>query len=366
LARQDARVIPITCYYVIDTGKRARKLGAVIPIPPQDMNELARSFEGYLRVERGRSPMTIKRYLSTLTKFAAYIDAENADLVLEKVVKADLVKFLRQSAGDGNEPSRTTWNLALASLRSFYEYLFKTEVINVNPAMRIDRLKTNLREPTPLSLDEYLALVEAAEQLSAKPVRSRNAVIIHVLFHSSLRVREVCSLNLDHLDFDNRWFSNIRTKGSKWLSLPFSDLVSAALERYLNDRTHLAANKKNGEPELALFLSTRGTRLSIRAIEEMVTNCAQQAGISRSVGPHLVRHSGATGMSELGTPLSVVQEILGHASVSTTRRYVHVRDVARRNAVDSLGKEVTKRLRDRTRRPSRRSTSTPDVGFNEQ
>lgn len=309
-----------------------------ILLPP--MPQLVADFAAYLRQERMRGTGTIKRYTGIVEEFALFLDnltKDNIGLGLETVDKHHLIQFLRRN--DEAEPSRALWNIRLAALRAFYDYLYKVGIVMTNPAMRIDRLKTNPRQPVPLSLDELLAVIDAIEQ-EAGLYRSRNTAIIQVFFHCALRVAELVSLNMDQVDFQNYLFTNIRTKGGKWISLPFNDLVAACLEQYLRQR-------KPVEGQTALFLSNRGQRLSIRAVEELVKTYAMKAGISRPVGPHLLRHSGATELADLGTPLHVVQEICGHASVTTTQHYVHAKGNARRKAIDALGKEVSKRAKQR-------------------
>lgn len=311
-----------------------------------DMHNLVKEFTAYLREERMRGKATIKRYVAVLDEFTGFLAerANGAGIALEAVEKAQLVEFLREGAQAPREPSRSLWNTRLAALRAFYDYLFKVEVVTVNPAQRIDRLKTNPREPVPLSLDEFLGLVEAMAQAPVS-YRTRNVAIVQVLFHCALRVSELVSLEVGQVDFENYVFANVRTKGKKWLSVPFNDLVAEALERCLKNRKRLGA----AEEETALFLSDRGTRLSVRSVQGLIRSYAKLAGISRPVTPHLLRHSGATELADLGTPLRVVQEICGHASITTTQRYVHVKGTARRQAINALGRQVAKRARQRER-----------------
>jgi len=316
---------------------------------PLDMSALVKDFEAYLRDERMRSPSTIKRYLSIVTDFAAFMTSEPGYEVLDldRVEKNHLLEFLRREAGASAEPSRAIWNLRLASLRSFYDFLFKREVVSVNPAHKIDRLKVNPKEPVPLSLDEFLALVDAMETAGGT-YRARNVAIAHVLFHCALRVAELVSLEVHQADLSNHVFPDVPTKGAKWLSVPFNDLVASVLERYLSDRPQLARGEAS-----ALFLSDRGKRLSIRAVQEMLTTYGLKARIGRTVTPHLLRHSSATELVELGTSMRTVQAHCGHASITTTERYVHVKDGARRKAIDALGRRVTRVAAERASRKIR-------------
>jgi site-specific recombinase XerD len=202
-----------------------------------------------------------------------------------------------------------------------------------------------VKEPVPLSFDEMIRLVEAVEDNCASVYKHRNVAILQILFHCALRVTEVVSLDLSQLDFDNYLFLNVRRKGGKELAAAFNDVVAESIEKYLAVRDEFAP--EGGDQ--ALFLSDRKRRLSVRAVQEMVRRYAELAGISRRVSPHLLRHSSATQLVEVGTPLRVVQEICGHASVSTTQRYVHVNNGQRRRAVDALGERWKSESRSRRR-----------------
>jgi site-specific recombinase XerD len=303
------------------------------------MEDAIAAFASYLSLERMRQTSTVARYVRVLRDFGRFLkdEARGAEIALEEVDKNTLSRFMRRGMEDADEPSRSVWNARLAALRAFYGYLFRQEKISVNPAHRLDRFKVHAKEPVPLSLDEYLALVSAMSS-ARRASRNRNIAIIEVMFHCALRVAEVVSLDLSQVDLENYVFLDVRTKGNKRLSAVFNDVVAEAIERHLKERgTELE--------ETALFLSDRGARLSVRTVQELVKSYAKKAGISRTVTPHLLRHSSATQLVELGTPIRVVQEICGHSSVTTTERYVHVNGGARRRAIDALGVEVQRRFR---------------------
>jgi site-specific recombinase XerD len=301
------------------------------------------AFETYLRVERRRGASTTARYVDIVRSFVAHREALASGSDLAVADRNDCLEFLRSGTVVAGEPSRSVWNLRLSALRAFYQYLVDLEVIAKNPTHRIERHKIASREPIPLSMTEFLDLVEAAERTSPL-VRSRNVAIVQVLYNTALRVAEVVSLDVDRVDWDAYAFRDVRTKGNKWLSAKFPDLVAGVLERYLGDRA-----RRKIISEGALFVSERGTRLSIRAVQQLVRDLGTAAGIQRPVTPHLLRHSCATELVDLGTGLKVVQQICGHASQSTTERYVHVRAGADRAAIDALGSAVDRGLKARRR-----------------
>jgi integrase/recombinase XerC len=254
--------------------------------------------------------------------------------------------FLRHYAGRTGQASPSSWNLGLAALRSFYSFLFEEEIIDLNPALRIKRRKIKGgNEPLPLSLDEFLSLMDAIEQGPERRNRSRNVAIAAVFFHCGLRVTELVSLDLAQVDFQNGRLRNVRIKGNKKLSADLNEEVTPALKQYLQDRPYFSAP----DDEPALFLSGLGRRLSVRSVQEMVKGYAKRAGINRSVGPHLLRHSFATVLDDEGVPVPVIQDMLDHESISTTRRYIHVRDPGRRRASALLAQQTARRRQQRQR-----------------
>ncbi len=305
------------------------------------MPNLIEEFEQHLRVERRRGALTVARYRTIVDDFARYLvsDPEISRLRLADLTRLHCIGYLRsQTRTATEEPSRSVWNQRLSALRSLFQYLVDQEIISKNPTHGIERHKIASKEPIPLSLDEFLELVDAAER-SGPLFRSRNVAIVQVLFNTALRVSELVSLNVEQVDWDAYLFTDVRTKGDKRLCAKFPDLVAAALQGYLADRErrHPASNGP-------LFLSMRGTRLSVRAVEELVRELGREAGIKRPVTPHLLRHSCATVLSERGTEIKVIQEICGHAYQATTERYIHARAGADRVAIDTLGEVVTNAL----------------------
>ncbi len=301
----------------------------MLHVTPHRMADIIDEFAAYLRDERMRAPRTVARYRDVLTSFTATVVGAGADI--EALDKLTLTAFLRERARTARGPSRSTWNTELSALRAFYGFLYAHDRIKANPALRVERQRPLTREAQPLSLDEFLRLVDAMGE-SQPAYRARNTAIALVLFHTAMRVAELVSLDLGQTDLEARVFRDVRVKGQKRHGIAFNDVVCEALEAYLVDRPRYAP-----ESESALFVSDRQKRLSVRMVQETIRRAARRAGIQRSVTPHLLRHSSATQLVEMGTPLPVVQEICGHAEITTTRRYVHLADTRRRQAIDDLG-----------------------------
>lgn len=306
------------------------------------MTSLVDELEQYLRIERRRGALTVACYRAIVDDFVRYLasNPETSGLGLAEVTRLHCLGYLRSPGRTATEePSRSVWNQRLAALRSLCQYLLDRELIAKNPTHGIERHKIRPREPIPLSLEEFTDLVEAAGR-SGPMFRSRNVAIVLVLFNTAIRVSELVSLDVDQVSWDASLFKDVLVKGDKRLSKKFPALVAEALQGYLADRA-----RRHPVSDGALFLSMRGTRLSVRAVEELVSELGRKAGIGRPVTPHLLRHSCVTELVvEQGMPLKVAQEICGHASLKTTERYTHARAGADRVAIDTLGAAVAKAL----------------------
>ncbi len=315
--------------------------------PTVRMQTLIEGFRRYLREERHLAPATVARYVDVLEKLIVFLanGTDPAEVPLDAVTRSSLMEFLcREAAAEG--PSRPMWNIQLSGVRAFYQFLAGDTSFRESPAHSIERVRIHSKRRLPLSLDEYLDFIEAIERGSAF-YRARNVAIAQVFFHTALRVASVASLNVDHLDFENYLLHNVKTKGGKWHSPPMNDLLRVTLERWLAERELF----RPASDEKALFLSDRGTRLSVRAIQEMVRSYGREAGISHPVSPHPLRHSSATELAEL-TTIQTVQLHCDHESIVTTQRYVHAREAAWRSAVQALGEVVRSRAQQRSGAPA--------------
>ncbi|MCK6682656.1 MAG: tyrosine-type recombinase/integrase [Thermoanaerobaculia bacterium] len=316
------------------------------------MPSLIKQFATHLTEERGRSPRTVVAYVGILDVFAAFLcEAHGAggEALLDVVDKGEVSRFLRQASPRGNEPSEAVFNLRLSALRTFFEWLVREEKVSVNPALRLDHQKVKKTDPIPLDFDEMLRLVDAAG-VSPASQRDRDTAVIQVFVHCSLRVGEVVSLNLSQVDLDRYLLVDVRVKGGKKLSVPMNDIVAEALERYMKVRD-------GNEGEAALFVSNRGSRLSIRAAQELVKRCARRAKLTTRTTCHILRHSSASELADLGTPVSVIKEHLGHESVLTTQRYIHPKSTATREAVTALGARWRRGARAAAKTARRTSTT---------
>jgi integrase/recombinase XerC len=217
----------------------------------------------------------------------------------------------------------------LSSLRSFFDYLIRREKIQQNPADMISAPKMGKAMPDFLSVDEAFQIMHGPD--SAKVMGSRDRAILEILYSCGLRVSELTALNLDSVDLE-LGLVRLIGKGSKERLVPVGGKAKEALANYLKKREKLLGEKLE---QRALFLNNRGGRLSSRSVSRILKKHMQKCKIARPLSPHGLRHSFATHLIDAGADLRAVQEMLGHASLSTTQRYTHL-------SVDKLMAEYDK------------------------
>jgi integrase/recombinase XerC len=206
----------------------------------------------------------------------------------------------------------------LSAIRSFFHYLVREEILPLNPAQKVSSPKLDKRLPSFLTTDEMTRLLEAPELSS--PQGQRDRALLELLYASGLRVSEIASLNLEQVDLDTREI-RVRGKGSKERIVLMGEPAAKALIAYLNEgRPELSGEKRTN----TLFLNRYGERLTERSVQILLEEYAKLAGIEKRVHPHMLRHTFATHLLDGGADLRVVQELLGHANLSSTQVYTHV------------------------------------------
>jgi integrase/recombinase XerD len=304
--------------------------------PARIPEELARQMQAFLdhvTVERGLSPNTLAAYrrdLARYGRFCATRGIERADDVDDAAVRA-FVAWMSSSTHPGPngepEPYRTS-SVArtLAAVRSFHRFLVREGDLDRDPTSAASRPKVPRTLPRPLPVDDVARLVESPA--GEEPAALRDRAMLETMYGAGLRVSELVGLDVDDVDLDE---GSVRVtgKGSKQREVPLGRMASEAVAAYVTrGRPRLASGSSRG----ALFLNTRGGRLTRQAFWQMLKRQAERAGIRRRVTPHTLRHSYATHLLEGGADVRVVQELLGHASVATTQIYTlvteqHLREV---------------------------------------
>jgi integrase/recombinase XerD len=281
----------------------------------------------HLRVERGLSPATLRAYGGDLAAFAA--DPGVARGWRDSVEPA--TRYLSRSAagaGPGGRPLRSTsLRRRAASIRGFYRFAYGDELIGTDLAARIDLPRQTRLLPDPLDIDATNRLLEAAggEEASAAGTRIRDRALLELLYAAGLRISEALNLDREDLSLDG---GHVRVigKGNKERLVPVGEVALDWLVRYLDGvrPAWLALASGDAPRGGPLFLTARGARLGRQAAWTIVKRAARVAGLGDRVTPHTLRHSFATHLLEGGADLRIVQELLGHASISTTQLYTHL------------------------------------------
>jgi integrase/recombinase XerC len=273
-----------------------------------------KNFLKYLEVERGVSTHTLRAYEHDLIEFRQYCSADPM-----QVDMIDIRGFISESIIGGKEKS--TVARKLATLRSFFNYLYQEGHIKINQAKLVPTPKLPRQLPNFLTVDDAFNLVQAPEGIGLLPVRDR--AILELLYSSGLRVSEVSGLTIDDINL-REGLVKARGKGKKERIVPVGDKAVDALKSYFVERMLLKKKKPAARTDAAFFLNRNGGRLTDRQIRRIVVKHARAMGIEGQIGPHTLRHTFATHLLIGGADLRSIQEMLGHSSLSTTQKYTHL------------------------------------------
>jgi len=277
----------------------------------------AASFLNHLQIERGLAANSIAAYRRDLEKFRLFLNGTELTRVTPKVI-TDFEVSLKESS-----LSISTINRTDSTLRSFFKHLQQEYDIS-DPTLEIAASKVARRLPKALTYDQIMSMINAAFKES-EPITLRDQAMLELLYSSGARVSELISINVSDLSTVNSVDGNVTTlklrgKGSKERIVPLGSYAVKAIENYsVRVRPGLLAKSSKNNP--ALFLNSRGGRISRQSAWQMVLDAAAAAGITEHVSPHVFRHSYATHLLDGGADIRVVQELLGHASVTTTQIY---------------------------------------------
>lgn len=305
---------------------------AAMNLAPASTDNLPPAFAAYLTAERLRAPRTAHTYSALVAEFVRHTGTVTAAVESNRLTIQQFLGSSQRAIGDV-ALARGRWNLRLSALRAWYGFLAARGLVCGDPTAGIVRQRVPRRDPQPLSMAELVALVRAVDQQSPGAYRARNVAIVQVLIHTALRVGELAALDVVQVDASAGVLGSVRRKGGKCVAAWLNPTATCALVGYLAERANL--HPLPGEP--ALFVSHTGARMAVRSVQEMVSKYARLAGIRRRVTPHLLRHSAATQLAALGTPIRTIQEICAHSSVATTQLYVTVAAQDRIDAAARLG-----------------------------
>jgi integrase/recombinase XerC len=283
-------------------------------------------FLAYLTAERDASAHTLRSYRTDLRQFSAYVQERAGGTTIRPADVDQLVVRGYLARLHGQRMSRTSQARKLATLRSFFRFLCRRGIVAANPAALVQTPRLPVRTTPHLSVDEAFQLMAApkgsgAVAAPAEGLATRDRAILELFYAAGLRIGELAGLRMTELDLA-AGLVRVRGKGRKERIVPVGREACQALAAWLPERT--AVLRAAGTDSAALFLGRRGTSLSVRSVHRIVLRYLLQSGLGKKITPHGLRHSFATHLLSAGADLRAIQELLGHARLSTTQRYTHV------------------------------------------
>jgi integrase/recombinase XerC len=304
---------------------------------PSFLEQLIDRFLLYLKFERRASPVTIQAYEQTIREFSEFITPPGTPtLPLEQIDHRVIREYVSWNYDRARE--KATVARKLATLRTFFKYCMRENLIRQNPARLVSTPKLAKRVPNVVTVDEMGAMLDQLltgvpaqaqaqrgnrtprEEEEARLLVKRDRAILELMYASGLRVSELTGLDIGSIDRQGKML-RVLGKGSKERVIPYGSKAQEALEAYWPVRSKILAHPKSKPDHEAIFLNYRGGRLTPRAVHSMVRKYGRLANIDWNLHPHSLRHAFATHLLADGADLRAIQELLGHANLSTTQRY---------------------------------------------
>ena len=288
---------------------------------------LLQQYKKHLRVERNVSQHTLRNYSSDLAQFLTFLETEpGRNFVSLDSITHNVINVFLSSLYDNS--TKVTIGRKLSAIKGFFRYLAREGLVEADPSVEILSPKKNAHIPNYLPIDDMFRLLEAPP--SNTPAGSRDRAILEVLYSCGLRVSELTGLDWSDIDI-TLGIVRVKGKGRKARIVPIGQKAMDALDRYKQAIPSLVGTKlknrgsanpvNDGHP---IFLNRRGGRLTARSVARLVSSHARNCGIVLKTSPHALRHTFATHLLDAGADLRSIQELLGHASLSTTQKYTHV------------------------------------------
>jgi len=278
------------------------------------MHALLNSYLEYLSVERGLAKNTIEAYRRDLANFITFLRSKNSDI--NSVSTTMIISYLLQMQKSGKASSSIS--RACAAIRSFYQFLLKENIIKEDPTGNLDAPRLEHRLPKVLTVQEVDRLL--LQPNTRDPLGIRDRSILELMYSTGIRVSELISLHIDNVNLEAGFLRCIG-KGSKERIIPVAAIALEYLKLYMSD-----ARQKllGGKESKVLFVNRQGDALTRQSVWKIIKKYSKKAGITKMITPHTLRHSFATHLLENGADLRAVQEMLGHADISTTQIYTHL------------------------------------------
>lgn len=292
------------------------------------MQKLIDDFMRHLKYERNASAHTLRNYESDLVQFYDHLapankankDGERREVPIGEIDNLTIREYMA-SLYD-KQQKKSSIHRKVATLRTFFRYLCREGILENNPATLVSSPRVERKLPNHLTIEQMVRFIETPETETVLGKRDR--AILELLYASGLRVSELVGLNLTDIDFENQTL-RVRGKGRKVRIVPFGVHAKTALQIYLGVRGELLfeAEAEKIDPN-AVFFNYQGTRITTRSVGRMLDKYLKMCADLHHISPHSLRHSFATHLLDAGADLRAIQELLGHARLSTTQQYTHV------------------------------------------
>ncbi len=269
-------------------------------------------FLSYLRNERNVSPHTLRGYLSDLEQLSTFLGDKELSAVDHQTLRRFIARLMQ------GEVKKSSIARKLSAIRSFFRYLNREGILSSNPARLVATPRREKRLPAVLTADDALRLMESPNSMKpeGRCIVLRDRAVLETLYSTGIRASELIGMNREDIDTHGS-LVRIRGKGRKERIVPIGNKAREAINAYLTCPSRIAETA-------AVFIGPSGKRLTARTVQRILENHRKQLGLQQKASPHTLRHSYATHMLESGADLRAIQELLGHASLSTTQRYTHV------------------------------------------
>ena len=288
------------------------------------MEKLIEQFLDHLRYERNVSSHTLRNYASDLEQFLDFLaPAKNGRRSLPEITAIDHLTIREWLASlHAAQKKKASVARKLAALRTFFQFLVREGMLELNPAKLVSTPRLEKKLPKHLSIDEAIRFIESPDPET--DLGKRDRAMLELMYATGVRVAELTTLNLTDVDFGNQ-LVRVTGKRRKQRIVPFGEPAGAAIREYLGVRDKFLLNAPiSKRDEDALFLNYQGTRITTRSVGRMVDKYIRLCAGMHNISPHALRHSFATHLLDSGADLRDIQELLGHARLSTTQVYTHV------------------------------------------
>ena len=277
------------------------------------MNNYILSFLKYLKEEKNYSKLTIINYGKDLKLFMSFLKEEKIDDInnIDYKVIRQFLRFLYDL-----DYQKKTIARIISTLRSFFNYCVKEQIIKDTPMTLIENPKLDKKLPNVLNYEEVEKILDIP---GSEPLDLRNKAILETIYSTGIRVSELVNIKISDINFYDKTIK-ITGKGNKERYVLFGNVLDKKLDEYINK----GRNELLKQPNDYLFLNNRGDKITSRGVELIVNKILKQGGIEYKISPHTLRHTFATHMLDNGADLKTVQELLGHESLSTTQIYTHI------------------------------------------